>query len=531
VDGLIAGDAVTGDAVTGDAVTGDAVTGDAVTGDAVTGDAVTGGLGHVRVAIIGAGFAGIGAAIRLKRHGIDDFVILERAGEIGGTWRDNTYPGCACDVPSHLYSFSFEPNPAWPHSYSSQSDIWTYLRGCVERHGIEPHLRRDHEVREAAWDTPRGRWVLDTARGRLTADVLVCAAGPLADPSVPDLPGLDSFAGTAFHSARWRHDHDLTGRRVAVIGTGASAIQFVPRIAPDVARLDLFQRTPPWVLAQTNRPISALERRLFRAAPAVQRLARAGVYLALESRALGFLHPRVMAVAERGARRNLRRAVPDPALRARLTPDYRMGCKRVLISSSYLPALNRDNVEVVTDPIAEIRPRGVLTRDGTFHEADTIVFATGFHVSDSPIFERIRGRDGMSLATAWQGSPRAYLGTTVSGFPNLFLLLGPNTALGHSSVLLMVEAQLSYLIGALDHLRTSGITAIEPTRRAQERFVAAVDRRMAGTVWSPGGCHSWYQDVTGRNSSVWPGTTWRYRWKMRRFDPDAYATIAAPVPA
>ncbi|GIH16505.1 flavin-containing monooxygenase [Rugosimonospora africana] len=489
----------------------------------------------MRVAIIGAGFGGLGAAIRLKHRGINDFVILERAGDVGGTWRDNTYPGCACDVPSHLYSYSFEPNPYWPQSYSGQSDIWAYLRGCVDRYGIEPHLRRHHEVREAAWDEQHGRWVVDTTGGTLTADVLVSAAGPLADPSVPDLPGLDSFAGTTFHSARWRHDHDLTGRRVAVIGTGASAIQFVPQIASGVDRLELFQRTPPWILPRANRRISALEHRLFRAAPPVQRLFRTGVYLTLESTAVGFLHPSVMRIAQRMAERNLRRTIADPALRARLTPTYRMGCKRILLSDTYLPTLNRDNVNVVTDPITEIRTDGVVTRTGddstALHGVDTIIFATGFHTSDTPIAERIRGRDGTSLAEVWQGSPRAYLGTTVAGFPNLFLLLGPNTGLGHSSVVFMMEGQLDYLMSALDYLRANGITAVEPTARAQEEFVTAVDRKMAGTVWGRGGCHSWYQDATGRNAAIWPGSTWRYRQRVRRFDPGAYRTVAAKVPA
>jgi cation diffusion facilitator CzcD-associated flavoprotein CzcO len=494
----------------------------------------TGATTRVRVAIIGAGFGGLGAGIRLKRRGIDDFVILERAGEVGGTWRDNTYPGCACDVPSHLYSYSFEPNPSWPRSYSGQDDIWAYLRGCVDRYGLEPHLRRHHEVREAAWDERLGRWVLDTTGGTLTADVLVSAAGPLADPSVPDLPGLASFAGTTFHSARWRHDHDLTGRRVAVIGTGASAIQFVPRIAPRVERLDLFQRTPPWVLPRVNRRISALERRIFRAAPPVQRLVRAAVYLAMESRAIGFLHPSVMRIAQLMAERNLRRSIADPALRARITPTYRMGCKRILLSDTYLPALNRDNVNVVTDPIAEIRPGGVVTGTGgdrALHEVDTIIFATGFRATATPIAERIRDRDGVSLADAWQGSPRAYLGTTVAGFPNLFLLLGPNTLLGHSSVVFMMEGQLNYLMSALDYLRANGIAAVEPTARAQEEFVAAVDRKMAGTVWSRGGCRSWYQDGTGRNSAIWPHSSWRFRQRVRRFDPAAYRAVAAQVPA
>jgi cation diffusion facilitator CzcD-associated flavoprotein CzcO len=479
---------------------------------------------HHRVAIIGAGFGGLGAAIRLKQRGSDDFVILERAADIGGTWRDNTYPGCACDVPSHLYSYSFAANPDWPHSYSGQDEIWAYLRGCVERYGLRPHLRLGHEVIEAAWDGSRGCWVVRTSEGVLTADVLISAAGPLADPAVPDLPGMDSFRGTAFHSARWRHDHDLTGRRVAVIGTGASAIQFVPRIAPVVSRLEVFQRTAPWVIHRRNRPIPAWLRRLYRSVPASQRLLRTGLFLAQESTAVGFLHPRLMGVPEALARRQLRRHVPDPELRARLTPPYRLGCKRVLLSDGYLPALNRDNVDVVVDPVKRVEPLGIRTADGTLHEVDTVIFATGFRVTDAPITQRIRGREGGTLAQAWAGSPRAYLGTTVAGFPNLFLLLGPNTGLGHNSVLLMIEAQLRYVVAALDHLRTSGAAAIEPTARAQEEFAAAVDRRMAGTVWSTG-CHSWYQDGTGRVSALWPGTTLRYRWRLRRFDPRAYTTV------
>jgi len=488
-------------------------------------------LGHVHVAIIGAGFAGLGAAIRLKQRGMDDFVVLERAGDLGGTWRDNTYPGCACDVPSHLYSFSFALNPDWPDTYSGQADIWAYLRDCAHRCGIEPHLRYHHEVREAAWDERQGHWTVDTTRGRLTADVLVAAGGPLADPSVPDLPGLDTFAGTSFHSARWRHDHDLTGRRVAVIGTGASAIQFVPKIAPTVGRLDLFQRTPAWVMARANPPFSTRRRRLLRGSRTRLRLKRAATYLAMELTAFGFLHPRVMWFAERMAQRNLRRAIPDPGLRARVTPNYRMGCKRILLSGTYLPTLNRDNVNVITDPITQIRPDGVVTADGATHQVDTIIFATGFHATDPPIAPRIRGRGGVSLAQTWKGSPRAYLGTTVAGFPNLFLLLGPNTGLGHNSVLLMMETQLSYLLGALDYLRENGLRAIEPTARAQEEFIAQTDRRMAGTVWARGGCHSWYQDANGRNAAIWPGTTLRYRRRVRRFDPRAYTPVRTGVPA
>jgi cation diffusion facilitator CzcD-associated flavoprotein CzcO len=485
------------------------------------------GLGHVRVAVIGAGFSGLGAAIRLKLRGIDDFVILERAADLGGTWRDNTYPGCACDVPSHLYSFSFAANADWPQTYSGQPEIWAYLRRCASGHGLLPHLRLRHEVLGADWDERSGRWAIRTSAGDLSADVLVTAAGPLADPTVPDLPGLESFRGTAFHSARWPRDHELTGRRVAVIGTGASAIQFVPRIAPDVAHLDVFQRTPPWVLPRRSRAIGPRTRALLRSVPGLRRALRAILYTVQEFTVTGFLHPSTMRVTQWLAMRNLRRQVPDPALRAKLTPRYRMGCKRILFSDGYFAALGRDNVGLVTESIAGVEPDGIRTAGGALHEVDTIVFATGFHVTDAPIAERIRGRGGVSLAQAWRGSPRAYLGVTVSGFPNLFLLLGPNTGLGHNSVLVMVEAQLRYLTGMLDHLSRSGDGAVEPTEAAQSAFVATVDRRMAGTVWNTGGCLSWYRDATGRVSALWPGSTLRYRWRLRRFDPAAYATVSS----
>jgi cation diffusion facilitator CzcD-associated flavoprotein CzcO len=486
---------------------------------------------HHRIAVIGAGFGGLGTAIRLKQAGYDDFVVFDRGDGVGGTWRDNSYPGCACDVPSHMYSFSFAPNPAWSRSFSPQPEIWQYLRECATRFGIRPHLRLGHEVTGAAWDDAAGHWAIDTSRGRYTAEVLVAAGGPLTEPSVPDLPGLATFAGDAFHSARWDHDLDLTGRRVAVVGTGASAIQFVPQIAPQVARLSLFQRTPPWVMPRGDRPVSALERRLFRAVPAAQRLARAGIYWGREAQATGFLHPAVMKAGQHLARRHLRRQVADPRLRAKLTPHYTMGCKRVLLSNDYYPALARDNVRVITDRITEVRPDGIVTADGALHEVDTIIFGTGFHVTDPPVAKQIRGRDGRTLDEAWQGSMRAYQGTSVTGFPNLFLLLGPNTGLGHTSVVFMIECQLGYLLGMLGHLdreRARGAAgAIEPTPEAQDGFVADVDRRMAGTVWADGGCRSWYLDATGRNSTLWPGYTWSYWLRTRRFDPGAYR----PVPA
>jgi cation diffusion facilitator CzcD-associated flavoprotein CzcO len=476
----------------------------------------------VGIAIIGSGFGGLGTAIRLRQRGMHDFVVLERAGDVGGTWRDNTYPGCACDVQSHLYSFSFAPNPDWSRSFSPQPEIQAYLRRCAREFGILPHLRFHHEVTDARWDADVQRWRIRTTRGTYTAQVLVNAAGALSDPVIPDLPGLDRFQGRAFHSARWDHGCDLRGKRVAVVGTGASAIQFVPEIQPLAERLHVFQRTPPWILPRHQRDLGARERRLFRRAPAAQRAARGAIYLAREAFVLAFRNPGAMRVARHVALRHLRRGIPDPALRQKLTPDWTMGCKRILLSNDYLPALARPNVEVVTDGIAEVRAHSVVTADGTEREVDAIVFATGFQPTDPPLARHTHGRGGRTLAQAWAGSPRAHVGTTVAGFPNLFMLMGPNTGLGHTSVIYMLEAQIEHLLGALEHLRAHGIAALEPRPEAQAAYVSAVDRRMTGTVWTSGGCRSWYLDETGRNSTLWPDFTWRFRRRVARFEPAEY---------
>jgi cation diffusion facilitator CzcD-associated flavoprotein CzcO len=479
---------------------------------------------HLRVAIVGAGFGGLGTAIRLRQEGIDDFLVFERAADLGGTWWDNSYPGCACDVPSHLYSFSFAPSPAWSRSFSPQPEIWSYLRDCARRFGVLPHLRLGHEVRQARWDDGRQRWRVETPGGTWTADVLVAATGPLSEPKLPALPGLNGFQGTVFHSARWDHGQDLTGRQVAVVGTGASAVQFVPEIQPQVGRLRVFQRTAPWVLPRRDRALTGVERWLFRTVPASQRLARWSIYWAREGLTAGFLHPRMMRLPQLLARRHLRRAVADPALRARLTPDYTLGCKRVLLSNDYLPALTRPNVELVTAGIREVRPHGILTDDGVEHPADTIIFGTGFHATDPPVGELVRGRDGRTLAEAWEGSPKAFLGTTVAGFPNLFLLLGPNTGGGSTSVVLMIEAQVEYLLRVLVFMRAAGVAAVEPRPEAQQAYVAEVDTRMRPTVWSAGGCASWYMDRTGRVSAIWPGFATAYRRRTRGFDPNLHLT-------
>jgi len=477
---------------------------------------------HVHVAIAGSGFGGLGLAIRLLQSGIDDFLVFERAGDVGGVWRDNTYPGCACDVQSHLYSFSFAPNPDWSHVYSPAAEIHAYLQRCADRFGVRPHLRLHHDIRDASWDAATRRWVLETSQGRFTADVFVGAVGALSEPSYPKLPGLPRFSGRLFHSARWDHDFALEGKHVAVIGTGASAIQFVPQIQPRVGRLHLFQRTPPWIVPRNDFAFTRRQRGRMRRVPLVRRFERASLFVRRELFAVTFLHPRLAPLAERLAVQHLAAQVRDPELRARLTPSYRLGCKRVLVSDDYLPALTQPNVELVTDAITEVTAGGVVTADGRERAVDAIICGTGFQVTDMPFGRHVRGRDGRSLDEIWAGSPRAHLGLAVHGFPNFFFLLGPNTGLGHTSVVLMIEHQIEHVLGALRHLRARGLSAIEPRADAQAAFVADVDARMRNTVWTTGGCSSWYLDRTGRNSTLWPGTTLSFKRRVTRFDPSEY---------
>ncbi len=482
------------------------------------------------IAIVGAGFSGLGVAMALKRAGFHDFVILERAGDLGGTWRDNTYPGCACDIPSILYSWTDDQNPRWSQAFAGQQEIWDYMREVVARHDLARHIRFDCEVQAMRWVAADQRWEIDTARGTITADVAISAVGALADPALPDLPGLDTFTGTVFHSARWDHEHDLNDREVAVVGTGASAIQFVPEIQPRVKRLHLFQRTPPWVMPRANPPIPADWQQRFERHPRLQRALRTAVFSLFESFHVLFTHPRLSRLTERRARRHLERQVADPALRAKLTPTYRVGCKRILGSEDWYPAICADNVDVVSAGIEAVTPTGIVDHDGVEHQVDTIIFGTGFKVTDPPISHRVTGPDGETLAQKWNGSPRAHLGLAVAGFPNLFMLLGPNTGLGHNSVLLMVEAQIEYVLKALRHRRRHGYSTIEPTADAQARFVAEVDAGTRGSVWTAGGCVSWYLDATGRNSALWPGTVRAYRRRLAHFDPgDHY--FSAPRPA
>ena len=380
---------------------------------------------HVRIAVVGTGFAGLGMAIRLKQDGIDDFVVLERAQDVGGTWRDNTYPGCACDVPSHLYSFSFAPNPDWTRTFSSQPEIWGYLRGCAERFGVTPHIRYGHELLHATWDGEAQRWSVETSRGALTADVLVLGTGPLSEPAIPDVPGLDSFRGTTFHSARWDHDHDLSGERVAVIGTGASAIQFVPQIQPQVARLHLFQRTPAWVVPRPDRPVKPWARRLFRRLPVAQALVRAFIYWLRELSVLFFKHPKLMGMNEGLGRRHLERSVTDPELRARLTPSYRMGCKRILISDDYYPAVSQPNVEVVTEHISEVRPTRSSPPVGSSARSTPSSSAPVSTSPTSPSPTGSRGTRGWCSPTCGGAAPRPTWARRSPAIPTCSCWWGP----------------------------------------------------------------------------------------------------------
>ena len=483
---------------------------------------------HFRVAVIGAGFGGLGAGIRLLESGITDFVVLERSSSVGGTWRDNTYPGCSCDVRSNLYSFSFAPNPRWSHTYAPQNEIRDYLEDVADSRGLRRHLRFDTEVTSLRWDETANRWQAATTQGDLTADVVVSATGPLSEPALPDVPGLGTFPGEVFHSARWNHDCDLNGKRVAVVGTGSSAIQIVPAIQPIVGRLTVFQRTPTWVLRRPNRRVTAVEQWLYERIPPLQRLARFGDFAAREWFIGAFIkHPMMMKALQRRARNNLAKSISDPELRARLTPDHVIGCRRILLSNHFYPALARPNVDVVASGLAGIEGSTLIAQDGSVHEADVIVLATGFRFVGIAFAERVRGRGGVSLAEASPGDFQALRGTTVAGFPNLCLVMGPNSALLHSSVVQIIESQLNYIIDYIKTLDRLGIAALDVTTRAQERWSAELERRMAPTVWATGGCVSPYRSETGRIFVPWPGSILAFRRATRRVDLGEYDLIRA----
>lgn len=483
---------------------------------------------HLRTIIIGSGFAGLGLAIRLSQQGRQDFLVLERGNDVGGTWRDNTYPGAACDVPSHLYSYSFALNPNWSRSFSRQGEIQAYIQGVAKKYNVLDKHIFNCDVTGARWNNETARWEITSSQGNFTADTVVSAVGALCEPNLPDIKGINSFEGEIFHSARWNHDADLTGKRVAIIGTGASAIQIVPAIAPKVGHLDVYQRTAPWLLPRLDRPYLKAEQLAFKYIPGVQKLSRAAIYAARETQVVGLAKfPALMQGFELLAKAKLRYEIRDPELRAKVTPDFRIGCKRMLISNDYYPALDRENVDVVTDGIAEVRPNSIVTKDGTEREIDALIVATGFHVTDSPTYETIFGRDGRSLTEVFDEiGQQGYKGSSIANFPNMFFLLGPNVGLGHTSMVYMIESQINYVADALATIDKQALRTVEVRREVQDRYNAELQKKLAKSVWLTGGCSSWYLDKHGNNTTLWPDFTFEFRRLTKQFDVEAYDTTS-----
>ncbi|MET9028340.1 NAD(P)/FAD-dependent oxidoreductase [Nocardia sp. NPDC004168] len=479
---------------------------------------------HAKTIIIGSGFAGLGLAIRLTQQGRNDFLVLERGSDVGGTWRDNTYPGAACDVPSHLYSYSFALNPNWSRSFSRQGEIQQYIQDVSKRYDVRDKHIFDCDVTSARWNDETALWEIESTKGSFTANTVVSAVGALCEPALPDIKGIGEFEGEIFHSARWNHDADLTGKRVAIIGTGASAIQIVPAIAPKVGHLDVYQRTAPWLLPRLDRPYTKAERMAFKYVPGLQRLSRAAIYAARETQVVGLAKvPALMQLFEAIAKAKLRHEIRDPQLRAKVTPNFRIGCKRMLISNDYYPALSRPNVDVVTDGIAEVRANSIVTEDGTEREIDALIVATGFHVTDSPTYNTIAGRDGRTLAEVFDEiGQQGYKGSAIANYPNLFFLLGPNVGLGHTSMVYMIESQINYIADALATIDRLDLRTVEVRRDVQDAYNADLQAKLAGSVWLTGGCSSWYLDKHGNNTTLWPDFTFEFRRLTKTFDVAAY---------
>jgi cation diffusion facilitator CzcD-associated flavoprotein CzcO len=484
------------------------------------------------IGIVGAGFGGIGTGVCLKRAGYDDFTIFERGATVGGVWRANTYPGAACDIPSHLYSFSFAPGSRWSRRYAPQAEILEYLEECAENFGLGPHLRLETEVTDAVFDSEAGRWTLTTgAGGTHEFDVLVSACGQLTNPSIPDIPGRDTFAGHSFHSAEWDHDYDLGGRNVAVIGTGASTIQFAPEIADEVERMTIYQRSAPWIVPKTDRTYPQWEQELFRRFPSRVAAARLANFLFFELATYGFTgNTALMAAGTWWADRERERALADPELRAKATPDYPLGTKRVLFTSDWYPMLTRDDVELVTGDIERITPEGVVGPDGVERPADTIIWGTGFRSHDFVAPMRIEGLEGRELNEVWGDRPEAYLGTTVAGFPNLFVLYGPNTNHGSGSVPFTIECQIAYTLDAVRRLDRENLAWIDVRPEVQAAWREEIDERSSETQWVTGGATNWYVNEEGVNTNNWPGPWLEFRRRTARINPGDYRAARAAKP-
>ncbi|CAA6827839.1 MAG: Cyclohexanone monooxygenase (EC [uncultured Aureispira sp.] len=473
-----------------------------------------------KIGIIGGGFGGLGIGIRLKKENRDSFIIFERAEEVGGTWRDNTYPGCGCDIPSHLYSYSFELNPNWSRGYSKQPEILAYMIACKKKYALDAHIRYNATITKAVFHEQEGYWELTDQAGKVTlVENVIAAIGPFNVPNIPKFKGLESFEGASFHSSQWDHTVDLKNKRVAVIGTGASAVQVVPGIVSEVEHLSLFQRTAPWILPKDDFEVSSFSKKINRTFPFIQKLRRLGIYWFFEysGRAL-FRENSTRKMIRKLAQDHLEKQVPDEVLRKKLTPNYEIGCKRRLPSDEFYPALMQKNVAVVCDSIQEITPKGIVDSKGVLHEVDVIIYATGFHVADfrGKNLEVI-GRGGLNLFENWtEKVPEAYYGTAVSGFPGLLFVLGPNTGLGHNSQLHVMESQFNYIIGYLNELDKLPTAYLDVKPSAQKEFNDAIQTKLKGMVWSSGGCTSWYLKDSGHNSTLWPGYTVTYRWKTRK---------------
>jgi cation diffusion facilitator CzcD-associated flavoprotein CzcO len=477
------------------------------------------------VAVVGGGFGGVGAIVMLQRAGYRDVTVFERAERIGGVWHHNTYPGAACDIPSHLYEFSFAPNPRWSRRYAPQPEIQAYLERLADSYGVVDRIRTGTEVRGARWDAERGKWQLETSAGPHEADVLVTACGQLSVPAVPPLPGLENFGGPAFHTARWRHDADLTGKRVAVIGTGCSGIQVVPAIQPIVAQVDIYQRSPGWTLPKMDFEYSERLHRLFDRFPALRRLDRASIFYFQELAALGMTrYPWLLRLFQKIAKRQIDSAIEDPELRRKVTPTDHMGCKRIMLTDDWYPTLTKPNVDVIVDRIGEITPAGIRTEDGSERAYDAIVLATGFKTHGFVAPMEVIGADGRSLADVWGDRPRAYLGLSVPSFPNMFLLYGPNTNGGSGSVVTTIEAGVGHLIAALDEMERRDAERIEVRRPTAERFDSELREKLAGTVWHTG-CTNWYVDANGNDPNQWPWLWTTYRRRTAELEPEAYQLV------
>ncbi|WP_159928091.1 MULTISPECIES: flavin-containing monooxygenase [Nocardia] len=479
------------------------------------------------VAVIGGGFAGIGTAIRLKQRGIHDFAIFERGTAIGGTWRDNTYPGAACDIPSRLYSYSFAPNPNWSRTYSGSNEILGYIEAMAAEFRLGPHLRFGHNVTGIAFDEQAGTWeiAVEGHAHPILARTVVLASGPLANASLPDIRGIETYRGHKIHSARWDHDYDFTGKRVAVVGTGASAVQIIPELVDKADSVKVFQRTPGWVLPRVDRRTNGLTKELYRRVPAAEQLARRAWFYGHESVALGVVwNTPLTRVVELVGKAQLRRQVKDPWLRRQLTPDFRAGCKRLLMTDDYYPALQRDNCKLITWPIARISEHGIRTAEGIEHQADCIVFATGFDVSKTGTPIPVVGRDGRVLADEWSRGAYAYKSVAVSGYPNLYLTFGPNSGPGHNSALVYMEAQIDYLVGAIGLILDRDLRMLDVRRDRQDRYNAAIQRKLAATTWNSG-CRSWYLTEDGFNATMYPGFATQYVHQLRAVDLDDYLMV------